>query len=81
MRARGSFDRLGVLPIGYATIRTPSSTGFDVAEYEIRLIIHPGITWDGPVIGLPSLDAQDVDCLIGRDILAETVLVYNGPAI
>jgi aspartyl protease len=72
-------QQLGLKPIGLTYINTPSSTNVRCYEYLVRLLFPANIFLEGFVIGAP-LQAQHIQCLIGRNILAGAVFVYVGYA-
>jgi len=69
--------QLGLKPIGVSYITTPSSTNVPCDEYLVRLVFPNNVLWEGTVIEAP-LQGQNIQCLIGRDILSQAVLVYIG---
>lgn len=75
--AQGLASRLGLNPIGVTYINTPSSTNVACYEYSVRLIFPNNVLWEGQVLEAP-LQGQHVQCLIGRDVLAQAVLIYIG---
>lgn len=78
MVQEGIAARLGLLPIGTTLITTPSSTNVPCAMYAMRLIFGEGrIVVEGTFIEAP-LQQQNIQCLIGRDVLVHGVLVYIG---
>ena len=78
---------LGLSPTGTVQIHTPSNddepTEHD--QYDVGVVIvagqgdHPLYLDTVPIVA-SSLEKQGIDALIGRDILAGCVLVYNGKA-
>src|SRR3989344_8624926 len=72
-------EKLGLKPIGTTKINTASHKDNECYQYFLRMVIPAqGIFWEGIFVGTP-LDGQDISCLIGRDLLNISVLVYNGP--
>ena len=63
--------------VGSTLINTPSSTDVFCCEYFARLSLPHDIVFENVVIAAP-LQKQNVECLIGRDILQHGVLVYIG---
>jgi hypothetical protein len=64
---------------GTAFASTPSTTEpIPVPEYRIRLVFGDGIAYETDVAGVP-LGGQNVQCLLGRDLLEHLILSYNGP--
>lgn len=69
--------QLGLNPIGISNISTPSSTNVVCYRYLVRLIFPNKVLIEARILELP-LQAQHIQCLIGRDVLAEAVFVYIG---
>jgi predicted aspartyl protease len=74
---KGLAAKLGLQPVGVTQIATPSSTGVECFEYAVRYILPNNVVADGTVIEAP-LEGQQIQALIGRDLLAHAVLVYIG---
>lgn len=74
---QGMASQLGLNPVGITHIHTPSSTNVRCFEYSVRLLISSSVTVEATVIEAP-LQGQNIQCLIGRDVLAHGVLVYIG---
>ena len=77
---------LGLSPTGSVPILTPSSgtTPHPTDQYDVGLAIPGSDVAQAPLIHqtIPviesDLSAQGIEALIGRDVLASCVLVYNG---
>jgi hypothetical protein len=79
---------LGLSPTGSASVNTPTTGTQPLAadQYDVSILI-PGATATHaplhvltiPVIAAELLQAQGFHALIGRDVLAECLLFYNGP--
>ncbi len=78
---------LGLVVVGAGKIRTPGS---DTAAVTLKYRVGVGIETlaghskqknvtieDAVVYG--NLNLGDIECLLGRDILRDAILVYNGP--
>lgn len=73
--------QLGIAPMGFTDVHTPGS------DQTVRQAVYPvGISFVGSgipplqfnmVLGSPLLN-QGIIALLGRDILAASILVYNG---
>jgi len=74
---KGLAGQLGLNPIGLTYINTPSSTNVACYEYAVRLIFPNNVFVEATVLEAP-LQGQNIQCLIGRDVLALGVLVYIG---
>ena len=73
----GLAQDLGLQPTGTRTIHTASDTNVRCYEYLVRLLFPNDILFETDVIEAP-LKGQHVDCLIGRDVLSNGILVYIG---
>lgn len=77
---------LGLTPTGQTSLLTPSTKQGPVAadQYDCGVIIYgqtaenPYIIRNLPVLEAPLLQQQGFHALIGRDVLANCVLIYNG---
>ncbi len=74
---QGVADRLGLKPIGVIKIHTASSRDVRCYQYAVRLLFPNNVVVEGTVIEAP-LAGQNIQVLIGRDVLAHAVLVYIG---
>jgi predicted aspartyl protease len=71
-------DKLNWEPFGETKIHTPSSSNTNVFIYEANIVFSSDVyIKDIKVIGA-IFDEQDIDMLIGRDILENSILIYNG---
>jgi len=68
---------LGLEPVGRVSISTPSSASVPCYQYVVRLMLPNNVVVETLAIEAP-LQGQQVQCLIGRDVLAHGVLVYTG---
>ena len=72
-------DGMGLDWISEVRLRTASTVEPLIRyEYRLRLVLSENIVFEvdaveGPLVG------QKVQCLIGRDILEQVVLIYDGP--
>jgi hypothetical protein len=69
--------QLGLQPISLTSVNTASSAYVLCPEYDVRLLFPRDVVRELPVLEAP-LPGQNVQCLIGRDILSRAVLVYLG---
>jgi hypothetical protein len=74
---QGLLPQLGLNPIGLSYISTPSSTNVACHHHLLRLIFPNKVLVEATVVEAP-LQGQNIQCLIGRDVLAHGVLVYIG---
>lgn len=68
---------LDLHPVGVTRINTPSSTDVPCSEYLVRFVFPNDVIFETTAIEAP-LQGQRIECLIGRDVLARAVLIYNG---
>lgn len=73
-------ERLSLSPVGRVLIRTPSSSSFPCFRYHVKISLTRSLSWEIIALGTPFLDDPSFECLIGRDILSQTVFVYDGPS-
>ena len=64
-------------PIGVQKVNTPSSENVECGVYHVRLYFPENVGLESNVLATP-LKGQDIACLIGRNVLAHSVLVYIG---
>lgn len=74
---QGMAFQLGLNAVGVSYINTPSSTNVRCYEYMIRLIFPNNVVAETRAIEAP-LQGQNIQALIGRDVLAHGVLIYIG---
>jgi hypothetical protein len=75
----GLLGPLGLHPVGVISISTPSSHGVQCPLYAVRVTLPQGFI-DTTVSEVP-LQGQNIDALIGRDILRYGILIYQGPTM
>jgi len=68
---------LGIRPANRAYVNTASTQGMPCHEFAISLILPQGFKVRTTAVELP-LHTQGIDCLIGRDVLAQCVMTYVG---
>lgn len=69
--------QLGLQPIGVVYINTPSSENVACYQYVLRLVFPNNVVVQAIAVEAP-LRGQQIQCLIGRDVLAHGVFVYTG---
>ncbi len=74
---QGLAQQLNLKPVGQARLNTPTSLGVPADVYAVRLVFPDQSVLELVVIEAP-LRGQSLQCLIGRDILAGGIFVYNG---
>ncbi len=79
---RGIASRLGLQPVGFRLISTPSSEGaVRVPAYAVQVGLAGrggGVAFDTVTVVEGQIADQNIGILIGRDILASAVFVYVG---
>ena len=73
---RGLAGQLGLNPIGVEYIRTASSSNVECHAYAVRVVFPRVVIDDVKVVELPL--PGNIQCLIGRNILAHGVFIYLG---
>lgn len=79
-------NSLGVTPTGSTSIQTPSTNGgsHNCNLYDVMLFLPNGSQGGHLIEALPivetHLSSQGIDGLIGRDVLDQCTLIYNGTA-
>lgn len=74
---QGLAAQLGLQPVGVINVSTPSSTNVPCNQYVVRFLLPNNVIFETTAIEAP-LQGQNIQCLIGRDVLAHAVLVYVG---
>jgi predicted aspartyl protease len=74
---QGMAAQIGAQPIGSSTFHTASHANVLCARYKVQLYFPHTVVLEATVVEMP-LQGQPIQCLIGRDILAQAVLVYLG---
>jgi predicted aspartyl protease len=69
--------QLGLKPVSSSAFRTASSASAVYHQYTIRLFFPHGVEIEVLAVEMP-LQGQHIQCLLGRDVLADGVLVYLG---
>lgn len=71
-------DALGLEPTGFAVINTPFVCRARVAQYHVRIALPHGPELETDQLVMAPLGVANVKLLIGRDLLSQCLLVYNG---
>lgn len=76
----GLLAPLGLHPVGTVGVNTPTSEGVECPVYAVRLILPTRQALDTTVIQAQpaGFQGQNIDGLIGRDILQYGILIYMG---
>ncbi len=75
---KGLATQLGINPIGQTFINTPSSTNVKCLQFDIQILFPNNVNLQSVIVTEAPLQDQHIQCLIGRDILKHSVLVYTG---
>jgi predicted aspartyl protease len=76
----GLASRLGLNPVGVQQVVTPTTTApVSLPTYAARITLATGPVFETTVMEAP-LVGQAINGLIGRDVLAQCVLIYIGYA-
>jgi hypothetical protein len=81
----GLLNQLGLQPTGQVDVSTPSTDGQPVAmlQYDVGLLLpHSANSRFFPTIAVTgaNFQAHGIHGLLGRDVLAHCLVVYDGPA-
>lgn len=76
--SQGLATILGINPIGDCMINTPSSTNVKCLQYDIQLIFPNNVAMSSCIVTEAPLQNQHIQCLIGRDVLQQSILIYTG---
>lgn len=71
-------DPLGLHPVGEVPVNTPTGHHVPCLIYAVQLTLPQG-TIEVTVIEAP-LEGQNIQALIGRDVLKHALLIYQGPS-
>lgn len=73
-------QQLHLVARGVTTISTPSTDSHPTNVYDVDLHLPNNVTVYNVQAIEARLTTQNIDCLIGRDVLRHGVLIYNGYA-
>jgi len=71
--------KLNINPTGKVLVNTPTAMNVSCDEYHLRVIFPNNVIIETFVVSAP-MEGQNVNCLIGRDLLQHSVFVYIGYA-
>jgi hypothetical protein len=76
---------LGIAPTGVAPVHTPSTgaNAHQASVYDVSLVLlHPALSLNISNVAIveAQLSIQGIQALIGRDVLKNCLLVYDGQA-
>ena len=69
---------LGLSPCGTTLINTPSSANVTCYQFNISMVFPNNLNLTSIVVTEAPLQGQHIQCLIGRDVLKNTILIYTG---
>lgn len=73
-------EKLELEPVGSTKINTPSSKDHQCYQYFMRMAIPTHrLVYEGVFTAAP-LEGQNINCLVGRDLLADGIFIYIGYA-
>ena len=73
------FSQVGIEPFSFAYLRTPSTNEpILCGRYRVRIVLSEALAFEVDAVN-GALTGQNLQCLIGRDILQEVKLAYDGP--
>ncbi|MBI5794382.1 retroviral-like aspartic protease family protein [Candidatus Uhrbacteria bacterium] len=76
----GVAEELGLIPKGQIGVHTPTSQNFSCYTYDIDLILPNHIVFQNLFVCEAPLSGQNIDGLLGRDILERGIFIYTGYA-
>jgi len=76
--SQGLATTLGINPVGTTLINTPSSTNVTCLQFDIQIVFPNNVNIASIVATEAPLQGQHIQCLIGRDVLQNGVLIYTG---
>jgi len=74
----GIAEELGIKPIGEVFMNTPSSVNHRCFQYDIQMLFPNNIGISSCIVSEAPLKNQHIQCLIGRDILQQSIFIYSG---
>jgi predicted aspartyl protease len=73
------FQQLGIQPVSSVPVHTPSTVApVNCNQYQINVYFPHGVTVEDVLAIEAPMGGQNIQCLIGRDILQHGVLIYIG---
>jgi predicted aspartyl protease len=75
---QGISSQLKINPIGTTYITTPSSRNVRCLQYDVQLIFPNSVIVPTLIVTEAPLQGQHIQCLIGRALLSNAVLIYTG---
>lgn len=71
-------QQLNLVTRGITNISTPSSSSHQTSMYDVAILFPNNVYVDAVRVIEATLSFQNIDCLIGRDVLKHGVLIYTG---
>jgi len=75
----GLLGPLGLHPVGVTQVSTPTSANVPLPNYAVRITLPQG--WIDTTVCEVPMGGQNIDALIGRDVLQHGILIYQGPTM
>ncbi|MEW5800032.1 MAG: retroviral-like aspartic protease family protein [Bacteroidota bacterium] len=75
---QGLAAQLNINPVGTTYIHTPSSMNVLCHQFDLQLIFPNNVSMPTILVTEAPLQGQHIQCLIGRDVLSQSVLIYTG---
>ncbi len=75
---QGLAGQLNINPVGTTYINTPSSTNVLCHQFDLQLVFPNNVSAPTILATEAALQGQHIQCLIGRDVLSQCVLIYTG---
>ena len=75
---QGVADSLEINPVGATLISTPTSANVSCNQFDVQIAFPNNVTVPSIIVTEAPLQGQNIQCLIGRDILQNGVFIYNG---
>ena len=73
------FSQVGIEPFSFAYLRTPSTNEpILCGRHRVRIVLSEVLAFEVDAVN-GALTGQNLQCLIGRDILQDVQLAYDGP--
>lgn len=72
----GLLDGLGMRPVGTAVVFTPTDSNVECPTYAVRLTLPHGFL--DTIVIETEMHGQQIDMLIGRDVLQACLFIYEG---
>ncbi len=75
---QGLANKLNINPVGTMLMHTPSSNNVLCYQFDVQLVFPNNVNVPSIIVSEAPLQGQHIQCLIGRDLLQHSVLIYTG---